>query len=134
MTVKLASYGLAAAATLMSLNWAAYGQQVRINDRAPDTRAIALAAEILQLGRAAETCRLLDIAAGPDTNSAPALFLYGECHLEQGDMVSAEHYFAMPIKPARHLSAGPRGYRTGACAEPGLAHSDGRRSECVCAV
>ena len=100
MKVKLASYGLAAA-TLMSLNMAAHGQQVRINDRAPDPRAIVLAAEILQLGRAAETCTLLDIAAGPDTRSVPALFLYGECHLEQGDMVSAEHYFgrALALEP-----------------------------------
>lgn len=96
MKVKFASCGLAAA-TVMNLTLAAYGQPVRINEGGPNPRAIVLASEMLRLGRAAETCTLLDIAAGPDTRSVPALFLYGECHMDQGDLARAERYFARAL-------------------------------------
>ncbi|WIY53353.1 tetratricopeptide repeat protein [Devosia sp. YIM 151766] len=95
MRTWIVSCGLAAI-TLAVTTATAHGQAGGGNG-APDPRAILLAAEVLQLGRAAESCMLLDIAAGPDTRYVPALVLYGDCHMEQGDLASAERYFARAL-------------------------------------
>lgn len=92
---------LLASLTAVALLGAATSAYARINDGAastPDPRAVLAAAEFLRAGRAVETCMLLDVAAGPQTSYVPALVLYGQCHLDQGNISDAEVYFTRALK------------------------------------
>ena len=96
--MKALSIASVIAAVSLSLATPSYARSVDAVDATPDARAIVAAAEFLRLGRAVETCMVLDIAAGPQTRYVPALLLYGQCHLDQGDVSSAETYFSRALE------------------------------------
>ncbi|HWJ86619.1 MAG TPA: DUF2860 family protein [Pelagibacterium sp.] len=92
---------LALAAGAASAPTIALGQQSVPAAETPDLLTIRLAAELLAAGQAIESCMVLDIAAGPETEYVPALMLYGDCHLEQGKVGEAAEYFnrALVLEP-----------------------------------